>query len=219
MKKIFEYGTIVITTILTLANLVRLIPDDSKQFEGILGFFNTIGKNSNITTIYLIVVLLMSVLVIGKSVYDIKNDIKRHSFVPGSKNFVKFFSKWYSKKGKLSIICSNLDWTTERDSMDIFKALRKKSIDHELILYVDEKQAEENYDENIKKLVELGAVIKHVPSGMLDTYTYSTLTYMGTVNSIIVRNKSINHKSNRVIFEEIENEYMPGLLTFFLDRE
>lgn len=217
MKRILEIGTIVITAVFSVASLIRLIPINSEAGIRINSFFSRINGDVLLSSLYLFVIIIFAVIIIGKAICDIKYERKRHSFKPGSKRFNKFFSKWYSKQGDINIISDDLNWTVSDNCTDIFNSLKQKCVSgNKLILYLKKPRADEDYDIYTKELIALGAIIKDAPEALVNSYTYSTLIYMGSVTSVIVRKKN-RDKGEKIVFEEIENEYVSGVLTALLE--
>jgi len=216
MRKIQEIITIIMSTVLTLVSLIELIPIESEFGKKVIYFLQKISENHVASVIILFFVLLFSCIAIYKAIVDIKDDRKVHSFKLGSKKFVKYFSKWYSKQGNKNIICSDMAWTvTKDDNTEIFDTLIKCSKDNTLTLFV-KKSENGKYDQFTEELRSAGAKVKEAPEAIVNGYTYSTISYMGTVNSIIVRNKTIP-TSGRIVFEEISNNYISGIFTALLE--
>lgn len=129
-----------------------------------------------------------------------KNVYKQYKFKYNSKKFIRFFTKWYSKSGKISIVCDDLDWTHENNSDDIFQVLCKKAESNSLRLYLNKKD-----DDFVKTLKDLGAELYSRPENMSD-YVFSFVEIMGNkTNTIIVRDKN-NDPSGKVIFEERKDD-------------
>lgn len=217
MKKLLEIGTIVITTVFSLASLIRLIPSTSEIGIKIDKFFSSINSNAIWSAIYLCTIIFFAFIIIYKAISDIKKERKKHSFKLGSKEFNDFFSKWYSKQGDINIISNDLNWTISQNGTAIFDSLKAKcNSNDKLILYLKKPKDGDDYDQNTLTLKKLGALVKDAPETLVNSYTYSTLIYMGSVTSVIVRKKNSN-QGEKIVFEEIENEYVSGVLTALLE--
>lgn len=216
MKKIWEIINIIITAVLTVASLIRLIPDDSNLGKKVVPIYQHISNNSFVFIITVIIIFILAASIIVKAIIDIVNEKKQHSFEVGSKSFIKFFSKWYSRQGEVSIICSDMKWTiTEKGRTILDTLLQKCNKKSGLTLYV-KKPIDGEFDPCTKELEEKGAKIVTAPEELLSSFTYSTISVMGTVNSIIVRDK---HKdsSGKIVFEEVNSKYLSVTLTTLLE--
>jgi hypothetical protein len=204
LRKFSKIIGIFVASLLTLVGLFKLIP--SKSFIGICLHNLSIKINSDpfILSSISLLLLFIGILLIVTMIYDIKKEKKKHIFKVGSRRFCSFFSKWYSRPGTLSIICDDLEgWV----SSSILDALIKKSKTKELHLFL----GKESPKEIINELCQLGATKSCAPTDIIIKYSFSCLSIMGNHSAVIVRNKQLD-QSTSIIFEEISDSYVSGLL-------
>lgn len=95
-------------------------------------------------TIIALLVVFYFVLVLVKI---IKNRNKH--FIEGSDKFFKYFDSWYSKKGKLSIFCNDLDWT-QKHPHDLITTLEIKAKE-DCRIYLRNQNINSSIEERLKK--------------------------------------------------------------------
>lgn len=170
----------------------------------LLGF--TIGRTEKIS---ISVVLIIIYLLIARQ----KHFEKVHAFQENSREFDKFFEKWYSRNGKLSIFCSDLDWLVGPEHAAIIQVLKQKS--DKLYLYLRNN----GKDPVSKQLVEgdrgkPGARLYWVKDSIKTQHRLSILDNDG-IQSIIVRNKDI--PSDQIVFVETDSYKDPYIIGLALD--
>lgn len=148
-------------------------------------------------------------------VQSIKNSAKNHhEFKYQSEEYIAFFTKWYSNPGALSIICDDMNWISYNEDKRIFEALSKKCSEG-LSMFVCN-----DYNTSlVRQLKEKGAKVYKAPQRIVRKYTFSCMSVMGnTAGRIIVRDKD-KDAEGVVIFDEISNTYVTGLLNELLENE
>ena len=217
MKNASNIGSIIGTAVLTFASLIKLIPSTWKLGSKIESIFLAINNNKAFCFVYILVILVLACIVIINAFSNIKKEHKKHSFDPNSEKFYKFFANWYSREGDINIISNDLKWTASESNVKIFTSLKQKCISgNKLILYLKKPANGDDYDKYTKELKKLGAIVKEAPESLVNNYTYSTLRYMGEIRLVIVRKKNQN-QGDKIIFEEIDNEYVSGVLNALLE--
>lgn len=206
-RKIFG---IITSSILTIISIYSVIPSnwDIKIFIS-----NLIQTHPLAKIIALISIAVFCILTIGILIYDLYKEIHVHDLKYGSKKFYRFFKKWYSKKGVLSIICEDIDWVVSEDGQnkEIFNALMKKAKRQMLDIYIH-KLSRNGYE---KILFDAGAKIYQAPQSLVNSYSFSSLSRMNNNSCIIVRKKS--EEQNHVVFKDINNLYVTELLNVLLE--
>lgn len=138
------------------------------------------------------------------------------TFNEKSRRFYKFFAKWYSKDGQLSIYCSDLQWLapngdrrTNEAAKKVVKALQNKGKD--LHLYLRNRAS----DEVASLLVEGGAKYTQIGSNIVTNHRMSIIDYSG-FKRIIIRDV---HKDdpNRIVFKETNIRRDPIIISLALD--
>ncbi len=168
--------------------------------------------------VLLLVFVLLAVFLVAGSVLDLivsREGVRQYRFRPGSKEFYRFFTEWYKKPGKLSIICDDLDWTWSEENSSIFDQLVRKSESGELDLLLGRGL----HSPIAQELVRKGARLRGAPGQLVSMYTFSCLSVMDDVaGRIIVRDKRKNPSAagEKLIFQEISNTYVMDLLTAML---
>ncbi len=188
MHKFRKYGGIILTTMITLMSIIGCLITD-------------------IPLLARIILVLMAAFAIFSLFYDIRQESKRHKFEKDSDKFHKFFSKWYSKPGKLSIICEDLNWIKTDNGSCIYEALKKKCGNKELTLFLGQGTS----PDILRELKREGAVIKKAPESIANQYSFSALSYMNNYTNILVRDKQ-KDGVYRIEFDEVSNIYVTGLL-------
>ena len=104
------------------------------------------------------------------------------------KRYTNFFVKWYIKEGNLTLCCNDLDWL-EGNNYGIFEALalkarqRRKDSNPTLVIWLSASEVDKPF---AKALKELGAEIKSLPLGAVDSaMTFSIREYNGHKSSIL----------------------------------
>lgn len=162
--------------------------------------------------------ILLGVFIIVVSIIDfiaaLQDSQRRHRLDPDSKGFVKFFSKWYRRFGTLSIICDDLDWVKTATDTTIYNELLTKSRGQKLNLYLGR-----GFNSQIATdLKGAGARVFQAPASIIHAYTFSCRSAMGnSASSVIVRNKN-EDEDGIVIFDEIHNTYVTGLLNALFEN-
>ena len=137
-----------------------------------------------------------------------------HCFKKGSPEFCRFFEKWYSKAGTLTLICDDLNWTAEQvdGRTPILDALVRKADANQLILYL-----RNNGDTEQRILDKLSsAKFKTAQDNILNNYSFSCLNYMGNNSAVIVRDKT-KDRGEEIIFQEVADTYVTQLLNALLE--
>lgn len=198
-KKIIE--TILATT-LSVASLIQLIP---------IEYTKSIFSN-----VYIIIfICICAIILIILLIIDLCEVIHTtHHFKKGSWRFVRFFSRWYSKPGKLTLICDDLNWTTVsfNKKQPILDALKKKSKSNELVVYINSiKKTSSDILNELPK-----AIIKENHQGIISKYSFSCLSYIGNNSAVIIRDKA-DDKNETIVFQEISDARITNLLNALLE--
>lgn len=160
--------------------------------------------------------ILIGIVILGTTLYDAvvscKKSFQTHCLKYQSKKFVSFFTKWYGKPGKLSIICDDLEWIRTVKNDSIYNQLMKKSKEKHLRLYLGN-----GFGSGIaEELKSIGAEVFSAPQSIIQNHTFSCLSVMGnTASRVIVRTKQ-NDQGDYVVFDEINNTYVTELLNTLL---
>ena len=154
-----------------------------------------------------VAILLFILICTAISLYStLKQRNKRYTFDYGSEKFIAFFTRWYSQKGKISIVCEDLDWIYEGHEQKIFNTLYQKAQKKELSLYLTKKNGKA-----VRNLEKAGAKIFSRPNA-ISNYVFSFVEVMGnTTNNVIFRNKK-EDTAGKVVFEERKNDQFLQLL-------
>ena len=162
--------------------------------------------------IWILVGLATIIISIISFCRTVKNGCHKHCLDYGSKKYVKFFSKWYSKQGPLHIICNDIKWTTEDANKEIFDKMKEKCGNGGLQLFL----AEGVSLPAVLELKRAGAAVFSIPSSYVNRYTFSCQGVMGNpTSSVIVRDKNEDH-GGTIVVEEVQNRYVAGLLNEIL---
>lgn len=209
MRIVYAIGRFLSGLIATIGGLFALICNDVA-----FAIFNNMSYISRYICVTLLI--LLGILLVVVSIHDLVtifyNDSYQHQLKYQSKKFIKFFSKWYSRPGTLSIICDNFDWVKNDTNNCIYNELLKKSRQNELYLFL----VKEFDSDTVTKLKEVGAHVFPAPKRIVDNFTFSCLSVMGnSAGRVIVRNKQ-KDKGSVVIFDEIQNTYVTELLNTLL---
>lgn len=208
MKKPLKIIGIFCTTLLTLVNIIRLLPTDSwisKKLSELLICINNSDFWSNTLSIFLIA---LGIIVMITMIETFNTERKKHTFKVGSRKYYKFFAKWYSQTGTLSIICDDIEWTKTSNNDVIYNTLVTKSQHGELNLLIDSTNINTPLVLNLKNN---GANVAVVPSNIINNYSFSCISVMGNNSAVIVRNKQAD-EGTKIKFEEVSNNYITGLL-------
>ena len=208
MCKVSKIISIIIASMLIITQLIRFLPQNSLVQYWLNCFLEQIKNSPFMNTFFSALVIFSCFIIAVGMVHNLKEEKKRHSFKVGSKAFCSFFAKWYSQPGVLSIFCDDLEgWVNPEGNNAILDALKIKSRKNELRLFL----VRESPVAIISELRDLNAAIKCVPLGIISNYSFSCLSIMGNHSAVIVRDKQ-KDKSTNIIFEEISDSYISGLL-------
>ena len=165
-----------------------------------------LDKNISSMVIILILSCLLGYIIIAflKWKYS-KVDTKK--FQEGSSDFFKFFNDWYSKPGKLSIFCSDLDWMI-KEQFDLINALCRKSNDCNIYL------KKEEIDHRIKQRLESNNVHISLNHGLLTEHRFSLLETDGFDFLIISDKKS---SPDKIEIKQESNSTNPYIITLVKD--
>ena len=170
-------------------------------------------------TVYIIVLFLAAAVFVAGGLIELVQGIKKtaknhYEFRYQSEEYIAFFANWYSNPGALSIICDDMNWISFNGDTRIFDVLLKKCSEG-LSMFVCN-----NYDTSlVKQLKEKGAKVYKAPQRIVRKYTFSCMSVMGnTAGRIIVRDKD-RDAEGVVIFDEISNTYVTGLLNELLENQ
>lgn len=199
IKKTIE---IVLAAILSATSFIQMIQHDT---------INLIFQNHYVI-IFLIICALGLGCILACDLYDLCHTI--HHFKKGSPKFCRFFAKWYSKAGVLTLICDDLNWTASKinGKAPILDALELKANSNELVLYLSRQEL--TNPEILRKLAS--AKIKTAQANIVNNYSFSCLNYMGNNSAVIVRDKN-KDRGNEVIFQEVADTYVTRLLNALLE--
>lgn len=206
-RKIVEIFT---TAALTFITIIQALPVEETTMNSESGLLFCVtnfitGMMAHSTVIVLLLVL--GIITIGTLVYDLLHESKSHVLKFKSKKFVKFFTRWYSQPGKLSLICDDLTWFDASADDKIYRALYNKALENSLTLYINQG-SETN---TVTLLKEAGAKVKAAPIYILQNYSFSCLSVIGNTSGVIVRDKS-KDKHRYITVDEIENKHITSLL-------
>lgn len=206
MKKAAKICSIIITSVLTFINVYKLIPANniiSVYIEKAILFLKSI---SYLETCVYIVLFVLGLFVIFNMFLELRNVTTTYKLKKGSRRFYRFFAKWYSQPGILSIICDDIEWISNGKENRVLDSLIQKSHENRLNLYILKKNTP-----MAKKLIENGARPYNVSKNIVLNYSFSCISFMGNNSSIIVRDKS-NDNKNEIKFTEVSNIYISSLL-------
>lgn len=198
-KKIFET---ILASVLAAASFIQMIP--STTVDSIFG--------NSIVIFFLILCAVALGVILIIDIYEICHTV--HRFEKGSVKFCRYFAKWYSKPGKLTLICDDLNWTTVQvdGRCPILEALEQKAKTNQLVLYL--KKDGDTSQEIINKLS--AAKVKFAQDNIVNKYSFSCLNYMGNNSAVIIRDKN-KDSGNEVIFQEVADTYVTQLLNTLLE--
>ena len=193
IKKILAVLPGGLSTLITIGSF--FLPDETKEVV------------SRIPCGWKIVILITVLFCSATCVYiTFKKPHKQYTFEFRSEEFIRFFNHWYLQKGKISVVCKDLDWTVEGQEQSILNALRKKAENKELNLYLTTKDGD-----IVNNLRQLGANVYSRPNA-ISNYVFSFVEIMGnTTNNIIFRDKN-DDPPGKVIFEERKDDRFLRLL-------
>lgn len=198
-KKIVET---ILAAVLAGASFIQMIP--SQIVDAFFG---------NILVIFFLIICAIALgVILIIDIYKICHTI--HHFEKGGAKFCSFFAKWYSKPGKLTLICDDLNWITAKidKRRPILEALKKKASENELVLYL--KKDGGTTQDILKKLPN--AKVKYAQDNIVNKYSFSCLNYMGNNSAVIIRDKN-KDSGNVVIFQEVSDTYVTQLLNTLLE--
>ncbi len=208
MYKIYKIVSMLVALLMTLVGLCKLLPAKSFTRVYINEICSKIENDTVLLTITSFLIVILGAVLFITTINNIMKEKKRHTFKVGSKRFYSFFSKWYSQTGPLSIICDDLEgWV--KDS--ILDTLKTKSKAKELHLFLNKQTPVEI----INELRDLGAIIDFAPDEIVSKYSFSCLSIMGNNSAVIIRDKQ-SDKSTSIVFEEIYDSYIYGLLNVII---
>lgn len=175
-----------------------------------------------VNVVYIVVFVVTGVFLTLCSIVDFimehRKSVRQHKFKVQSKRFFSFFSKWYNQKGKLYIICDDLDWIKNNEFPRAYNSLLNKSTDGQLTLLLGSGI---NSD-IVSELKTKGAEVLPAPPNIVNAYTFSCLSVMDVAaGKIIVRDKHKTPppKAGEVIIDEISNTYITELLNTLLTEK
>lgn len=201
---------IISSALLTIVNLLKLIPWKSQTGYFWNQFQNWLMNHPIGEKIFLVFIVLLGIVVIISAILDMKKEKKIHSFETGSKEFEKYFTDWYNNQGALSIICDDLEnWVT----LPIEVALLEKCKNSNLNLLI----AKNSPPALVDKLRNAGATIKVAPLEIVSKYSFSCITFMGDMTMAIIRDKRKDGGGN-IKFEEIPHSYSTDLLNTLIEQ-
>lgn len=210
MKKFSKIFGIFTTGIIAVQNIFQILPKESKMMLFLKKHLTPIVTSNAFN----VIILIVCVIVLITMIYNMLEEKKEHCFRMGSARFCKFFSKWYSQEGTLSIFCDDLDdWIEPHGNQDIYNALKQKSQDEKLQLFLGHESPQRVVDE----LRSLGADVHQAPADIITNYSFSCLSIMGNNSAVIIRNKQ-DDASQRIKFIEISNNYVTGLLNALINE-
>lgn len=139
-----------------------------------------------------------------------KTSDRIHSFDEQSPKFTKFFQKWYSQDGLLSIFCTDLDWLDNQQSAGIVYELERKGTNLKLYLRKPAGRI-------VERLCKSGAKAYEIKDSVRTQHRLSLLDQDG-IKRIIVRNKDM--ESAKIVFietDEMREPYLIGMTEDLLD--
>lgn len=199
IKKIIE---IILTAVLSSASFIQMINSSSVD-----EFF----KNRYVIAALIICATALGVILVV-DLHNIFNTV--HKFKKGSVRFCKYFAKWYSKPGVLTLICDDLNWTSReiKGKTPILDALDKKAKDKELVLYL--KYPDRTSASILQRLSNV--TINNAQENIVNNYSFSCLNYMGNNSAVIVRDKK-KDSGEEILFQEVADTYVTQLLNAILE--
>lgn len=208
MRKIFG---IITAFIMSLISIYGMLSDSNSIKVRIIEF---ISKYPLVENIIYILVILFSILTIWALIYDLYIENHKHRLKYGSEKFYKFFQKWYSKQGNLSIICEDLNWIVSEDQthQQIYRTLYSKASNSTLDIFI-RKKSNQNWE---GKLEKAGAKIYEAPENLVSAYSFSCISVLNNNSKVIVREKA-RDKDGYITFVEANNKYVTPLLNSFLE--
>ena len=215
MKKACKIAGIFATGILSVVNLLKLIPKETLVGEFIGEVY---ARLQTINWVSMLVSVLLSVLglfTVYAMIESFKEESHTYTLDMGKDKFYSFFSNWYSQSGILSIICDDIEWTANGDNDMIFKALKKKGEANQLNLLIDSRFINSGL---AKELKDAGANVVGVSHNIITNYSFSCISVMGNNSTVIVRDKQ-KDRGGTIKFKEISNNYVTGLLNALIEEE
>lgn len=214
MKKFIGIANIIIYFIITTISICSLIPAESGLGNLIYKILKCVNDNVLLSNFASFIIIVLGATLLVVCIYDFCKIGKKHHLEFGSKKYCKFFSKWYKKPGRLSIICDDLnDWVIFDNNRDIYDALKEKSKKGKLDLYLRKQEPIEVVDE----LKQLGAVLHIAPEEIVSNYSFSCISVMGNYSAVIIRDKHIV-KSTEIVFDEVNDSYVTNLLNTLINE-
>lgn len=209
-EKIKKCRTI-ITVILALNSFLLQIPETT-WLGGLLQskIYKPIESNHTIEIIYSVIVIVISILIFASVFFEFQVEQKKHKMKKRSKKFNEFFKEWYSKDGKLTIVCDDLNGWFEIDD-DIYLTLKHKG--NNATVYLSKMEPAET----IRELENNGVKFKKVSKLLTDNYSFSYLKDIGNISKIIVRDKR-NETGDYIVFKEFSDRYISTLLDTLLEK-
>ena len=176
---------------------------------------NFLTKNPIIESIGYILVIIFSILTFLALIYDLYTENHKHTLKFGSEKFYKFFKKWYSKEGNLSIICDDLNWVVSEDGKhkEIFNTLKSKASTKSLDIFI-KKSSNRKWEDQLEKA---GANIYRAPENLVVAYSFSCISVLDNNSKVIVREKS-KDRAGCITFVETNNNFVTPLLNSFLEN-
>lgn len=112
-----------------------------------------------------------------------------------SKPYYRFFRKWYSNHGTITMYCENLSWI--EDDPQLLKTLEEKC-NKGLTLYLCDRSSPA-----ADSLEARGAQIHLLPNGNLREFSFSTRNYNNSESFMIRYNDEDDHQNNTITVHEI----------------
>jgi hypothetical protein len=155
-----------------------------------------------------IILILFTITYIAITIKEIIESNYVYGVKFGTKKFIEIFTKFYKNRGKLSICCKDLDWVTE----EIFNALKEKSTDKKLDIFVVNKK-----DEKVQGLRLLGAEVIQMPILPIDRLRFSILEIDGSYTALL--RSTDKDKDDSMKIEKTNDGNMTKTLQYILDSE
>lgn len=207
MKKIFQIGSSIAGVFATIGSILAFFPSSMEKWK-ILAFPRKLWCGF---------LILVCIALIVNSMTELSEQVRyHHRFVSQSKQFNKYFSKWYRKPGKLCIICDDLNWTRTGGDTRIYDQLVKKCNPQEGLLLLLGSGIDSPI---VRALQKKGAVVRPGPKNVIAQFSFSCVNVMGNqAGKAIVRNKK-NDQGDKIVLDEIRNKYVTELLNSLINDE
>ncbi len=137
----------------------------------------------------------------------VKVSQRKHRFKEFSTRWEKFFTKWYSKTGQLTLYSNDLEWLEKPESSKVLNAIKLKG--NRVIIYL------KKFDSSIvRDLLQCKVSIYQIADSAETDHRFSIREDDG-ITRVIVRNKEV--EEDKIVFIETDNYRDPYLVSLIKD--